>query len=54
VKDEVERLLKARFIQPCWYAEWVSNIIPVEKKGMGKIRVCVDFRNLNQTTPKNE
>jgi hypothetical protein len=29
VKEEVDRLLQAEFIQPCRYAEWVSNIIPV-------------------------
>jgi hypothetical protein len=54
VKDEVERLLKAGFIQSYRYAEWVSNIILVEKKGTGKIRVCVDFRNLNRATSKDE
>jgi hypothetical protein len=54
VKEEVDRLLQAGFIQPCRYADWVSNIIPVEKKNMGKIRICVDFRNLNRATPKDE
>jgi hypothetical protein len=48
VKEEIERLLKANFIRPCQYAEWVSNIVPVEKKNTGKIRVCVDFWNLNR------
>jgi hypothetical protein len=37
VKEEVDPLLKAGFIQPCRYAEWVSNIVPIEKKGSGKI-----------------
>jgi hypothetical protein len=37
VKEEVERLLDARFIRPYRYAEWVSNIVPVEKKNTGKI-----------------
>jgi hypothetical protein len=54
VKEEIDRLLKAGFIQPCRYAEWVSNIVPVEKKNTGKIRVCIDFRNLNQDIPKDE
>jgi hypothetical protein len=49
----VERLLDAGFIRPCRYAEWVSNIIPVEKKNTDKIRVCIDFRNLNKATPKD-
>jgi hypothetical protein len=33
--------------------EWVSKIVPVEKN-TGKIRVCIDFRNLNKATPKDE
>jgi hypothetical protein len=54
VKEVVDGLLQARFIQPCRYANWVSNIIPVEKKITGKIRICVDFRNLNRAMPKDE
>jgi hypothetical protein len=38
----------------CRYTEWVSNVMPVEKKITGKIRVCVDFRYLNKATPKDE
>jgi hypothetical protein len=34
--------------------EWVSNIIPVEKKNTCKIRGCIDFCNLNKATPKDE
>jgi hypothetical protein len=52
VKEEIDKLLQAKFIQPCRYAEWVSNTVPVEKHNTGKIRVCVDFRNLNRATPK--
>jgi hypothetical protein len=54
VKEEVDRLLQAGFIQPCRYADWVSNIIPVEKKNTVKIRICVDFRNFNRATSKDE
>jgi hypothetical protein len=54
VKDEVDRLLQGGFIQPCRYVDWISNIIPVEKKNTRKIRICVDFRNLNRATPKDE
>ncbi|XP_059663627.1 uncharacterized protein LOC132309327 [Cornus florida] len=35
------------------YVEWLSNVVPVMKKN-GKLRVCVDFRNLNNATPKDE
>jgi hypothetical protein len=47
VKEEVDRLLQVGFIQPCCYADWVSNIVLVEKKNTGKIWICMDFRNLN-------
>jgi hypothetical protein len=47
VKEEVDRLLQAGFIQRCRYADWVSNIHLVGKKNTGKIWICVDFRNLN-------
>jgi hypothetical protein len=50
VKKEVERLIDANFIRPCRYAEWISNIVPVYKKN-GKMRVCIDFRDLNRATP---
>jgi hypothetical protein len=54
IKEEIDQLLKANFIRPCRYAEWISNIVPMEKKGSGKIRICIDFRNLNRATPKDE
>jgi hypothetical protein len=50
VKKEVKRLIEANFIWPCRYVEWISNIVPVYKKN-GKIRVCIDFRDLNRATP---
>jgi hypothetical protein len=34
--------------------EWVSNIVPVEKKNTAKILVCIDFYNLNKATLKDE
>jgi hypothetical protein len=54
IKNEIRRLLEANFIRPCRYAKWVSNIVPVEKKESGKLRVCIDFFNLNRETPKDE
>jgi hypothetical protein len=54
IRDEIHWMLEANFIRPCRYAEWVSNIVPVEKKESGKLRVCIDFHNLNRATPKDE
>ena len=48
IKEEINCLLDAGFIRSCRYAEWISNIVPVEKKDSGKIRVCIDFRDLKK------
>jgi hypothetical protein len=50
----VERQLDAGFIRPYRYGEWVSNIVPMEKKNTDKIQVCMDFYNLNKATPKDK
>ena len=50
IKKETERLLEAKFIRPYRYAEWISNVVPMYKKN-GKLRVCIDFRDLNKATP---
>ena len=50
IKKETERLLEAKFIRPCRYAEWISNVVPMYKKNR-KLRVCIDFRDLNKSTP---
>ena len=52
IKSEVEKLLKAGFIYPVPLIEWVSNPVLVDKK-QGKIRVCIDFRDLNKACPKD-
>ena len=43
--------MKAKFIRPIKYVQWLANIFPMMKKN-GKLRVCVDFRDLNAATPK--
>ena len=52
VKEEIEKILKAKFIRTIRYKQWLENIVPVMKKN-GKLRVCVDFRDLNSVTPKD-
>ena len=49
IKAEITRLIEANFIRQCRYAEWISNVVPVYKKN-GKLRVCIDFRDLNKAT----
>jgi len=50
IKAEITKLIEAKFIWQCRYVEWISNVVPVYKKN-GKLRVCIDFRNLNKATP---
>ena len=52
VKKEIKKLLKAKFIKPTRYVQWLSNIVHVIKKN-GKLRVCVDFRDLKVATLKD-
>nr|XP_011471077.1 PREDICTED: uncharacterized protein LOC105353523 [Fragaria vesca subsp. vesca] len=35
------------------YPTWLASIVPVEKKN-GQIRICVDYRDLNEACPKDE
>ena len=35
------------------YLEWLANVVPVLKKD-GNVRVCVDFRNLNKASLKDD
>ncbi|CAN6563557.1 unnamed protein product [Malus baccata var. baccata] len=54
VKEEIERLVKAGFIRPAKYVEWLANIVPVLKVVTKAVRCCVDYRNINSATPKDE
>lgn len=50
--EEVIKLRDAKIIRPCRYSTWVSNLVTVKKKN-GDIRLCVDFRNLNISSLKD-
>ncbi|CAN6555140.1 unnamed protein product [Malus baccata var. baccata] len=54
VKEEIEKLVKAGFIRPAKYVEWLTNIVPVLKAITKAVRCCVDYRNINGATPKDE
>jgi hypothetical protein len=52
MEREVKKLLDAQIIVPLRYSDWVANLVPVRKK-IGEIRLCVDFRNLNRSSRKD-
>ena len=48
---EVEKQLKAGFLTAIAYSDLVANIVPILKKD-GKVRMCVDYRDLNWASSK--
>jgi hypothetical protein len=53
VKQRLRRTnLNVGFLEIVKYPQCVSNIVVVPEEE-DKIRVCVDFRNLNRTSPKD-
>ena len=51
IKDEIQKLMAAKFIREVYYPDWLANIVMV-KKANGKWRMCVDFTDLNKACPK--
>ena len=47
MKEELDRMLKARIIEPIEESEWISPIVIQDKKVTGEVRICVELRKLN-------
>lgn len=52
IAEEVDKLLKARFIKNVDYPKWLSSIVLVRKLN-GKWRLCINYSNLNRACPKD-
>ncbi|XP_070028705.1 uncharacterized protein [Nicotiana sylvestris] len=52
IKEEIMKQLSANVVRAIRYTTWVANVVPVLKKD-GKTRDCVDYRDLNKTSPKD-
>lgn len=52
IKEEVNKLLDAKFIRKVMCPKWLAKMVLV-KKANGKQRVCIDFTNLNKACPKD-
>ena len=52
IKEEIMKQLHAKVIRVVQYTTWLANVVPVTKRD-GKIRVCVDYRDLNKESPKD-
>jgi hypothetical protein len=49
---ELKKLLDAKIIFQVRHSAWVENLVPV-RKNSGDICLCVDFRNLNRASKKD-
>ena len=52
IKEEVKKQLDAGFLEVAKYPQWVANIVPISKKD-GKVRMCVDYQDLNRMSLKD-
>ncbi|KAI0510524.1 hypothetical protein KFK09_011128 [Dendrobium nobile] len=52
IEQEVDKLLKARFIREVHYPSWLANVVMVRKTN-GTWRMCVDYTDLNKACPKD-
>ena len=53
IEAEVHKLIGCSFIREEQHPDWVANIVPILKNN-GKIWICIDYRDLNATCPKDE
>ena len=53
IEAEVHKLIAYGFIREEQHPDWVANIVPVLKKNK-KIRICIDYPDLNSACPKDE
>ena len=52
IEEEVEKQLSVGFLTAIAYSNWVANIVLVLKKDV-KVRMCINYRDLNQACPKD-
>ena len=50
VKEELDKTIAARIIEPVEESDWVSPMVVQDKKTKGEIRICVDLRKLNDAS----
>ena len=52
IHNKVKKLVDTKIIFKVQHSEWVANLVPLRKIS-GEIRLCVDFKNLNKASNKD-
>ena len=52
IEKEIRKLFDAKIIVSLRFSKWLANLVPIKKKN-GEIRLCIDFRNLNRVSLKD-
>jgi len=52
IKEDIKKQFNSGFLAVARYPKWVANIVPIPKKD-GKVRMCVDYQDLNRAIPKD-
>ncbi|RVW51602.1 hypothetical protein CK203_066778 [Vitis vinifera] len=52
-KEEIQKQLNIGFLSMVEYPEWLANVVHIPKKD-DNVRVCVDFRDLNKASSKDD
>ncbi|XP_070048473.1 uncharacterized protein [Nicotiana tomentosiformis] len=53
IKEEVTKQIKAKVLRVVEYPTWLANIVLIPTKD-GKIRVCVEYQDINKASPKDD
>ena len=53
MKEEIQKQISVGFISVVEYLKWLATVVLVTKKD-DKVRVCVDFRDINKPSPKDD
>ena len=53
IKEEVHKQIDSGILVTSTYPQWVANIVLMPKKD-GKVRMCMDYRDLNKASSKDD
>ena len=52
IQKEIKKLFDENIIVALRHSKWLANVVLVRKKN-GEIRICIDFRNMNKVSLKD-